>query len=121
ILTTLMGCLIPGPDAPPPGSGLPPPRDFRTRLLARSLMGLGDLLARGVRRRVNRIRASYGLAPMKSSVNAHMPRLPLYLIPSLPELDYDRRDLPPSVRYVGPCVWNKPSGAPAPAWLREPA
>ena len=29
ILTTLMGCLIPGPDSPPGGLGLPSPRDFR--------------------------------------------------------------------------------------------
>ena len=46
-----------------------------------------------------------------------MARLPLYLIPSVRELDYDRHDLPASVQYVGPCVWNKPSEAPSPAWF----
>jgi MGT family glycosyltransferase len=56
---------------------------------------------------------------MESSVNAFMARLPLYLIPSIPALDYNRRDLPPSVRYVGPCVWNKPMNAPPPEWLSE--
>lgn len=117
ILTTLMGCLIPGPDAPPWGPGLPPPRTWRTRLLSRAITRLGDVLAVGVRGDVNRTRAGYGLPPMPSSVNAFMARMPLYLVPSIPELDYERRDLPASVHYVGPCVWNKPSGAPAPAWL----
>ena len=65
ILTTLMGCLIPGTDAPPWGPGLPPPRNRATRLLARAVAKAGDLLARGVRRRVNEIRAGYGLAPME--------------------------------------------------------
>jgi MGT family glycosyltransferase len=119
ILTTLMGCLIPGADAPPWGPGLPPPRSRATRLLARAVAKGGDLLAVGVRRRVNQIRAGYGLPPMKGSVNAFMARLPLYLVPSVPALDYNRRDLPPSVHYVGPCVWNKPSNAPTPGWLAE--
>jgi MGT family glycosyltransferase len=119
ILTTLMGCLIPGPDAPPGGPGLPSPRNFRTRLLAKAVTRLGDVLAIGVRRHVNKVRASHGLAPMESSVNAHMTRLPLYLIPSVREIDYDRHDLPQSVQYVGPCVWNKSEDAPAPAWLDE--
>jgi MGT family glycosyltransferase len=72
-----------------------------------------------LRRRIDDIRASYGLGRMGCSVNAFGARLPLYLVPSVPELDYQRRDLPPSVHYVGPCVWNKPSAASAPEWLAE--
>ncbi|HEY2428993.1 MAG TPA: glycosyltransferase [Acidimicrobiales bacterium] len=117
ILTTLMGCLIPGPDSPPWGPGLPPPRNPATRLLARAVARAGDLLAAPVRRRVNQARAGHGLPPMAGSVNAFMARLPLYLVPSVPALDYDRRDLPPGVHYVGPCVWNKPAEAPPPPWL----
>lgn len=119
ILTTLMGCLIPGTDAPPWGPGLPPPRSRLTRLLARAVKASGDVLAVGVRKRVSQIRTGYGLSPLQGSVNAFMARLPLYLVPSVPALDYNRRDLPSSVHYVGPCVWNKPSGAPAPQWLDE--
>jgi len=119
ILTTLMGCLIPGPDAPPGGPGLPSPRDFRTRLLAGAVSRLGDLLAVGVRRHVNRIRAAHGLPRLEPSVNAQMARLPLYLIPSVRELDYGRHDLPPSVHYVGPCIWNKAGDAAAPSWLAD--
>ncbi|WP_165071118.1 glycosyltransferase [Paludisphaera rhizosphaerae] len=119
ILTTLMGCLIPGPEAPPGGPGLPSPRNFRTRMLAKAFTKLGDVLAVGVRTHVNQVRASHGLRPMDSSVNAHMAKVPLYLVPSVREVDYGRQDLPPSVRYVGPCVWNKAEDAPPPPWLDE--
>ena len=56
---------------------------------------------------------------MGCSVNAFTGRLPLYLIPSVPELDYNRRDQPPNVHYIGPCVWTKPAGTAQPAWLNE--
>jgi MGT family glycosyltransferase len=56
---------------------------------------------------------------MAGSVNAFMARLPLYLVPSIRALDYERHDLPSSVHYVGPCVWNKPSEAPPPPWLAD--
>jgi MGT family glycosyltransferase len=49
-------------------------------------------------------------------------QMPLYLVPSAPEYDYERRDLPPSVHYVGPCLWDKPSHASPSEWLaRLPA
>lgn len=59
----------------------------------------------------------FGLGPLGRSVAAATADLPLYLVPSIPELDYDRRDLPPSVHYVGPCVWNRRSAEAAPMWL----
>ncbi len=117
--STMMGSLIPGPDAPPWGPGLPPPRSFGTRLLARVTELAIDVVARGMRKQVNGIRARYGLGPMFRSINAHTGRLPLYLIPSLPELDYNRHDQPANVHYVGPCVWTKPGGAPPPPWMHE--
>ena len=40
-------------------------------------------------------------------------RLPLFLIPSSPEFDYGRRDLPASVHYVGPLMWYPPDDAPS--------
>jgi MGT family glycosyltransferase len=117
ISSTLLGPLVPGPDAPPPGPGLPPPRGPWTRLLARAVAVGTDVLAAGMRRRVDRLRASHGLPPLGCSVNAFTARLPLYLVPSVPELDFDRRDLPDCVHYVGACTWNKPSRAVAPDWL----
>jgi MGT family glycosyltransferase len=117
--STMIGSMIPGPDAPPWGPGLPPPRTFGTRLLARATQLGVDVVAHNMRRHVNRIRARYGLRPMGCSVNAFTGRLPLYLIPSLPELDYNRRDQPPNVHYIGPCVWTKSAAAAPPSWLNE--
>jgi UDP:flavonoid glycosyltransferase YjiC (YdhE family) len=117
--STMMGSLIPGPDAPPWGPGLPPPRTFSTRLLSRVTSVVVDIVAHGMRSQVNRIRAQYGLGPMGCSVNAFSGRLPLYLIPSLPELDYNRHDQPPNVHYIGPCVWTKSTSDDLPGWLNE--
>lgn len=110
--------LVPGPGAPPPGSRLArPPRTRAERLRARVAARVTDLLARGTRRRIDEIRAAHGLPPLGTSVNAHLGRLPLYLVDSLPELDFDRRDLPPSVRYVGPLLWHPPEPPTTRAWL----
>jgi len=111
------GCMIPGRDAPPFGLGLPPPRSASTRLLSRLATVGNDLFALDVRRGVNALRARHGLAPITGSVTEHMGGLPLYLVPSVREFDYNRRDLPPSVHYVGPCLWNRPRAADAPGWL----
>jgi MGT family glycosyltransferase len=117
LLSQMIGSLLPGPDAPPWGPGLPPPRSLATRLLARAAQLGVDLVAHNLRRQINQIRARYGLGPMGCSINAFTGRLPLYLIPSVPELDYDRRDQPPNVHYIGPCVWTKPAGTVPPDWL----
>jgi MGT family glycosyltransferase len=119
LLTQMIGSMIPGPDAPPWGPGLPPPRTFRTRLLARAAQVGVDLVAYNMRQYVNRIRARYGLRPMGCSVNEFTGRLPLYLIPSVPELDYNRRDQPSNVHYIGPCVWTRPAGTGSLDWLNE--
>jgi MGT family glycosyltransferase len=46
-------------------------------------------------------------------------QMPLYLVPTTREFDYERQDLPPSVHYVGPCFWDKPTDEPPPAWLTQ--
>ena len=117
LLTQMIGSMIPGPDAPPWGPGLRPPRTFGTRLLARAVELGTDVVAHNMRRFVDRIRAQYGLRPMGCSINAFTGRLPLYLIPSAPELDYNRRDQPANVHYIGPCVWTRPAGAASINWL----
>jgi UDP:flavonoid glycosyltransferase YjiC (YdhE family) len=119
LLTQMIGSMIPGPDAPPWGPGLPPPRDFKTRLLARAVQIGTDVVAFNMRRQVNRIRAQFGLGPMNGSVNGHTGLLPLYLIPSVPELDYNRKDQPANVHYIGPCVWTRSGGSAAPEWINE--
>jgi hypothetical protein len=92
--STFMGPLIPGPDAPPWGFGLRPPRAPWQRALARALTYLTELAGTGLRRRVDEIRAEHGLLPLGESVNRYAARLPLYLLGNIRELDYNRQDLP---------------------------
>src|SRR4029450_1007894 len=68
LLTQMIGSMIPGPDAPPWGPGLPPPRTFGTRLLARAAQLGTDLVARNMRRNVDCVRAKYGLRPIGFSL-----------------------------------------------------
>ncbi len=118
VFSTVAACMLPGPEAPPFGLGLPRPHDWRTRLMARTLATVGDWFAADFRAAANDVRRSYGLPPLSISMTEYGGQMPLYLMPSVPEFDYQRRDLPPSVHYIGPCVWNKPSTEPAPAWLQ---
>lgn len=123
LLATFMGTLIPGPDAPPAfGMGLAPARGLRGRALAWTAEHVTDLLARSFRGRVDELRAAHGLSPLGLSVNEHTGRMPLYLVGNIPELDYDRRDLPASVHYVGRCTWQSATDPQTAAWLeRVPA
>jgi MGT family glycosyltransferase len=120
VLGTFMGPSLPGPDAPIVFNlGLPPARSRATRAAKALADRVVARAAAPVRRRVDEIRREHGLPPLGCSVNEHSGRLPLYLVGSVPELDYGRRDLPPSVHYVGPCSWQPPSDLAAAAWLHE--
>jgi MGT family glycosyltransferase len=115
--STFMGPLIPGPDAPAWGFGLPAPRTARARALNGGITRLTELAGRELRRRVDEIRAEHGLGPLPEPINRYTARLPLYLVGNVRELDYDRRDLPPSVHYVGNCIWYPPTPPEAAAAL----
>lgn len=112
-------CILPGPDGPVQGIALPRRRRITRRLLVGAAAPFIKLVTSRTRRKANALRREFGLAPVPSGVNEYTGTLPLYLVPSVPEFDNERRDLPPSVRYVGPCLWDKNASAPAPAWLRE--
>ena len=114
---TLMGPLIPGPEAPPWGLGMAPPRTRRARALQQTISKTSEFFGRGLRDRVNGFRADHGLPPMGGTFNAFSARLPLYLVGSDAELDYNRQDLPPTVHYVGPCISLPPSDPETAAWL----
>jgi MGT family glycosyltransferase len=105
-----------GPDAPPSGLGLPSPSGPARRALAWGAARATDLAARRLRERVDALRAKHGLGPMGCSVNDYLGRLPLTLIPSVRELDYERRHVPPGVHYVGPCPWQPLDPPGAGAW-----
>lgn len=113
------GCMIPGPDAPPFGLGLPSPRTWWARSLSRAVSFGQSLVAADFRRAAAEIRRSYDLPPLNDTVLGYTGTVPLYLVPAAPEFDYNRRDLPSCVHYVGPCLWNKPGNLESPPWLNE--
>jgi UDP:flavonoid glycosyltransferase YjiC (YdhE family) len=113
----LIHAVIPGPGIPPLGSRVPVPRSAAMRARSRVVAAIGAAMGRPTRRRIDELRASYGLPPMSGPVNEVLGRLPLYLVGSLPELDLDRRDLPPGVRYVGPLLWHPPEPPGTVEWL----
>ena len=103
------GCMIPSERLPPWGLGLGIPRTLPQKLAQRAVRSATDMSVARLRRQVNEIRADYGLTPLDVPVHQWLGNLPLYLVPSIRELDYDRRDTPDSVHYVGPVIWNKSS------------
>jgi MGT family glycosyltransferase len=117
--STFMGPLVPGPDAPAWGFGLPAPRTRFARAGMKVLTKGTELAGLALRRRVDAIRAEHGLGPLGMSMNAFTGRLPLYLVGNVPELDYGRRDLPPSVHYLGACLWHPPEEPGTAAWLDQ--
>jgi MGT family glycosyltransferase len=119
VFSTVAACLLPGPDAPPAGWGLPRPRSWSTRLVARAARMATEALAADFRRAIDQVRRGYGLGRLPTSFTEYTGRMPLYLVPTTPQFDYERRDLPPSVHYIGPCLWNAGSHEASPAWLDE--
>jgi MGT family glycosyltransferase len=119
VLSVLAACILPGPQAPLWGNGAPRPRNAAMRLGSRVQRTLIQWLSAGFRADVNAIRRRYGLSAIDRSVTEFAGQMPLYLVPSSPEYDFQRQDLPPTVRYVGPCLWDRPARTPPPEWLAQ--
>jgi MGT family glycosyltransferase len=117
ILSYAGGCMLPGPGAPPIGPGLPRPRGPVGRWRNRAVGAVVDAVLADTRRSAAALRRGFGLPVVSGPVIALAARLPLYLVPSCREFDYDRADLPPCVHYVGPLQWYPET--PAPAWIEE--
>ncbi len=106
------------PDAPPFGLGLRPARSSlgraRDAVVRRSAMPLFDRSLAPA----NRMRASLGLAPVRHVPEMYM-QAPLVLSYTAEPLEYPRTQLPPSVRLVGPGVWDPDPDADEAGWLSE--
>ncbi len=99
----LMTCQLPGPQAAP-GFGLPRQTGARRRARTRILCGIREtVFSRHLLHGANALRRAHALPPIADSVVAFTGRMPLYLMPSVPELDGNRTDLPSTVHYIGPC------------------
>jgi MGT family glycosyltransferase len=111
--------LVPGPEGPIPG--LAKPRPFRggQKMVAGLLKKIVGRTTESVRQAASDLRVKHGLPPFDVPVTEYTARLPLYLMPGTPELDYQRQDLPASVQYIGACLWDKPASQPAPAWAAD--
>ena len=110
-------CLVPSPEIPVPGLGLPPPRGWLSRLQARLGGAITYWATANIRREADEIRRRYSLAPLSIPVSELAGRMPLYLVAGTPEFDYGRKDVPPSVHYVGPCLPPKTDSQPPAEWL----
>ena len=119
VLSVLAACILPGPDVPAWGQGSPRPKNSWMRLRATMQRKLITKLSAGFRADVNALRERYGLSPLNCSVTEFAGRMPLYLVPSAREYDYNRQDLPSSVHHVGPCLWDKPDRQKCPEWLQH--
>jgi MGT family glycosyltransferase len=119
IMSYVAACMLPGLDGPILGLPLPRTHGQLSRFGRRVLRSVVNVVAADVRRAADQFRARYSLSPIGTTVTAFAGQMPLYLVPSTPAFDRDRCDLPQSVRYVGPCQWDKPAGdSPAP-WLAD--
>ncbi len=108
---------LPSRDAPPFGLGLAPRHDALGRLrdrLARRL-ALGSL-ERMIAARVNPLRASLGLAPVRTLDDLFLAASRVIAFTAEP-FEYPRTDWPESVRLVGPGLWEPPA-AEVP-WLED--
>src|SRR5215210_4580535 len=107
---------IPSRDAPPFGLGLPPSRGtlgrLRDRLLSPVLFGIYNRQAP----ELDAVRAELGAPPVRRIERA-MIMAPLMLYMMAEPFEYPRSDWPPSVRMVGPGIWDP--AAKSPAWLEE--
>lgn len=119
VFSLVAACILSGRDGPVLGFPLPRPRNRFDHWRRSAVRRVIDLFVADVRRDANALRRGYGLPRLRVSVTDHAGQMSLYLVPSSPEFDYQRDDLPPSVQYVGPCLWHKPSSQPPPDWLRD--
>ena len=90
----------------PYGYGFAPPRNEAERALAGHFHAMEDRRRLPAQRRWLDLRQ--GLASPRSPVDPwrDVPGRDLTLVAHCPEFEYPRQDLPPSVRFVGPLIWN---------------
>jgi MGT family glycosyltransferase len=108
-------------DTAPFGMGLPPPSSLPGRLRNRvRYWRMHNVTGRALQREAQRIRAELGLQPLDGYFIDWMARIAdRYLVATVPEFEYPRSDLPPSVRFVG--LLGAPGGDAweQPAWWPE--
>ena len=118
VFSYLPFCPLPGKDIAPLGPGMAPPRTAFQHVGAQMLRHAFRLATGRFRQRANELRRAYGLSALDVTPTEYSGRVPLYLVAGSREFDYNRSDLPASVRYVGPCLWTRERREPA-RWLAD--
>ncbi len=115
--TTVVPGLLNTGRAHPYGLGLAYPPRLHVRLATPLLRWLLRAAARRHDRQFNAIRARFALPPRRNCFleSAISPHLVLALVPQ--EFEYPRRAWPPTVHFVGPCLWDRPHDYAVPGWL----
>ena len=114
VFSVLAACSVPGPQAPPWGRGLRPPRTPSTRAAARFEETVLHWLLSGFRNDASRMRQRYGLSPLDGRVADEYAKVPLFMVASAPEFDYLRTDLPPcAIRWRMSVEWRRATGTAA--------
>ena len=119
VFSYTLACMLPGEDAPILGLSYPKAHSAYARTRARFFRFVSGLMTGRIAREASRLRAAYGLPPLRTSVTEFAGSMPLYLMCGTNDLDYGRADLPDSVKYVGLCAWSKPSDLPPPEWIAQ--
>jgi MGT family glycosyltransferase len=101
-------------DAPPHGNGFVRARGPVGRARDRLATRLADVLARPYVRQRNAVRATLGLAPMRTYDEQWL-EADRFIAFTAEPYEYARRDWPAGVRLVGPGTWDPPTEAPD--WL----
>ena len=117
LLSHVASCLLPGVESPLPGMSWLL-KGTALRPLAPAIASLMRKASAAVPRAASKLRESWGLPALSGTVTEFTGTLPLYLVPGTAAFDGSRRDLPPSVHYVGPCLWDKDPDQRAPEWTR---
>lgn len=107
------------PDTAPFGLGLQPSNTLFRRLRNQGLRCFfQQTVLRDLRADTNEVRSQVGLPP--SSVHFFDRVSPfLYLLPTIPEFEYSRRDFPPQIHFIGPLLPASTPEFTPPAWWHE--
>jgi len=105
-------------DAAPFGTGLLPSSSALGRLRNRSLnWAIRSVVFAEAQRAAEQVRARLGLPPMDSYfMDWGVQIADRYLVPSVPQFEYPRRDLPENVEFVGPFLPKGLDEWTPPAW-----
>jgi MGT family glycosyltransferase len=98
------------------GLGLRPPATTAQRRYNAAMRTFVTMANRDFRQSINALRARHGLGPIRMPIMDYAGTMPLYMIASSRDFDYNRAGLPESAHYVGHCAWALPSPGP-PDWL----